>query len=459
MLFYIGVFLGLVTLCQSHGPGAYLQLDSCALQNAVKDILTDTSTLKQMANSPAAKKAMGGKKGKSPVKGISNIKVDKIEFSKISMEILPNIGILMYVTNKIDISGKSFLGGKTYMKMEVDIITNTSLKKENVDCPTFRRVECKTHLVDVKANLPKGILPNVMNNFLDKNLKTMLPTTVCPAVDYVLNEINKKICMKNTSFPIGQSGSIRYMSSPVPSVTEEHVEIEINIQVLKGENLTDSPDDVNTSSIVLPTSPETTTNLFLTADFLGRAFSVLQEEGTFNFTASEDDLVNAGAMSTEVLSEFIPELPSGLENYKINIFVNQSASVTANTMKAILHLYSIMEVTASSPDSGTQGLFEVNLHMNFKLQFKADERNLNVMISLDKTFLALGSSSVGEFEVQDLNEFITSLIDTLYTPAINGKLPPIPIPEIMQKLDINLANSQIETDEDLIFLSVNVCTD
>ncbi|XP_075701740.1 BPI fold-containing family B member 6 [Rhinoderma darwinii] len=455
MLYYIGVFLGLVTLCQSLGPGAYLQLDNCALQNVVTDILTDKSTLKKMAESPETKKAIG-KKGKSPVKGITNIKVEKLEFSKISLNILPDFGIQMFVTNKIEISGKSFLGGKTDMKIEVDIITNTSLKKENVDCPTFVRVECKINLIDVEANLPKGILPNVMNNFLDKNLKTLLPATLCPAVDFVLSEMNGKLCMTNMSFPFGRSGSLHYMTSPIETVTEEYIDIELNVQVFNGENIINPPDDKDTSSFVLPSGRETTT-LFLTADFLGRAFTVFQEEGAFNFTASEDDLANGGAMSTSILSEFIPELPAGLQDYKINIFVNKSALVTANSKNAILHIYSTMEVTASSPDSKSQLLFEVNLHMNFKLQLSVDEKNLNFMISLDKTFLALDSSSVGEFEVQDLKEFITSMINTLYTPAISSVLQPIPIPQMLQRLDINLSNGQIETDKDLILISVNVC--
>ncbi|XP_040294424.1 BPI fold-containing family B member 6-like [Bufo bufo] len=363
----------------------------------------------------------------------------------------------MFVTNKIEISGKSFLGGKTDMKLEVDIITNTTLKKENVDCPTFVSVECKTNLIDVKANLPQGVLPSVMNNFLDKNLKTLLPVTVCPAVDFILSKMNGQTCMKDTSLPFGQSGSIHYMTSPVPTVTEDYINIELNVQVFRGENLINLPDETNTSSIVLPSLPETTTTFILTADFLGRAFTLLQEDGTFSFSATEDDLVNGGAMSTSILTDVIPELPKGLQHYKINIFVNKSALVTANTMKAILHLYSTMEVTASSPASESEILFNVDLHMNFKLQFTVDEKNLNFMISLDKTFLALESSSVGEFEVQDLKEFITSMINKLYTPAINGLLQPIPIPNILQKLNINLANGQIETDKDLILISVNVC--
>ncbi|XP_075135220.1 BPI fold-containing family B member 6-like [Leptodactylus fuscus] len=457
MLVFAGVFLGLVALCQSLEPRAYLQMDSCAMQNAVTDILTDKNTLKKMSDSPAAKKALGSK-GKSPVKGITNIKVDKIEFSKISLNILPDGNIQMFVTNKIEISGKSFLGGKTYMKMEVDIITNSSLKKEGVDCPTFVKTECKTNVVDIKANLPKGILPNVMNNFLDKNLKSMLPTTVCPAVDYVLSELNKKLCLKDISLPIGQSGSLHYMTSPVPTVSEGYIDIEIKVKVLKGENPIERTEDEDTSSDDLPPTPEATT-LLLTTDFLGRAFTVFQEEGSFNFMATEDDLVNGGAMSTSTLSDIIPELSPDLQDFKVNVSVKKSALVTATDVKVILHLYSMMDVIASSPDSESQTLFEVNLHMNFMLQITPDEKSLKFTLSLDKMFLALESSTVGEFEVEDLNEFITSMINTLYIPAVNGIIQPIPIPQILQNLDINLANAQVESDKGFIIISVDVCKD
>ncbi|XP_063819661.1 BPI fold-containing family B member 6 [Pseudophryne corroboree] len=454
LLYHLGVLLALLTMCQSEDPGAYLQLDSCALKNVVIGILSNKETLRKMGESQEAKKALG-QKGHSPIKGISHIKMEKLEFSNISLTFLSGIGIQMFVTNKIQISGKSFLGGKTEMKMEVNIITKTSLEKGDANCPKIVKTDCTTILVKVEANLPKGILPNVMNNFLDKNLKKLLPSTLCPAVDFILSEVNKRLCTKDISLPFGKSGSLHYMESPISTVTEEHVEIEFNAQVFNGEN-TIYPSENTTNSFVLPSYQETTT-LFLTSTFLGCAFTVFQEEGAFNLLASEDDLANSGAMSVSTLSDILPELPGGLQDYKINISVNKSAQVTLDSSKALLHLYSTMEVTASSPDS-TLNIFIIYLHMNFKIQFSVNENSLNSVLSLDRTFLSLESSSVGQFDVEDLKEFVTSVIEKVYTPAINVELQTaIPLPDIIHILDINFDNAQIETDKDILLIPVNVC--
>ncbi|XP_018414789.1 PREDICTED: BPI fold-containing family B member 6 [Nanorana parkeri] len=332
----------------------------------VTGVLSDTDFLiKKMSEAPATKKALG-KKGKSPVKGITNIKVEKLEFSNIGLEFLPDFGIHMFVTNKIQIGGKSFLGGRTELKLEINIITNSTLKKENVTCPTLRVKECKVVILDVKANLPKGILPNVMNNFLDKNLKNILPTTACPAVDYILAEVNKKLCIKDVGLPVGNSGTLHYVLSPVPTVTGDHVEMESNL------------------------SP-------------------------------------------------------GLQDYKIHIYVNKQPLVTISTSKALLHLYSTMEVMASSSESEPSVLFVIDLHMNFKIQSSIKENSLHSMFSFDKMFLSVMTSSVGDFEVQDLSDFISSLIKEVYSPVINGLTQTaIPLPDITNLLDMDFSKAEIE---------------
>ncbi|CAH2302312.1 BPI fold-containing family B member 6 [Pelobates cultripes] len=303
-LWLLVVFSSLLVSSESLDDVAILQLDSCALQNVVTDILTNKEILDAMAKSPAAKKALG-KKGSSPIKGISNIKVEDLKFSQISLNIIPGTGIRMSVTNKIFITGKSFLGGKTEMKLEVNIVTYTSLEKDNSSCPRFVRSECQINIIDVKANLPKGILPNVMNNFLDKNLKLLLPKTLCPAVDLVLSIVNEKMCTKNISFPFGKVGSLLYSVSLLPTVTEEHIEIEFNATVKQGDVLI-QPSKNATEIFDLPSNPGET-SFFLKDDFLSCAFTALQQEGVFNLIATESELADAATMSISALSDVIPE--------------------------------------------------------------------------------------------------------------------------------------------------------
>ncbi|MEE6506170.1 hypothetical protein FKM82_007567 [Ascaphus truei] len=449
------LFSALLTLSRSLDPGVFLQLDGCALQNVVTDILTNDDIIKIPKTLPSPKKEKGKK---SQFMGLSQIHVDNFQFTKISLELLPGTGIQMSVTSNVAISGKSFLGGKTELKMEINILTATSLQNENSSCPKFVMDDCKTSLIDVKANLPSGILPNAMNNFLDKTLKTLLPGMLCPPVDQVLSTVNAKLCMKDDSFPLGKSGSLQYTVSQLPTVTKTHMDIELNITVQHGESVI-YPSWNSTDSISVPSNPKAT-SLVLTADFLGCAFTALQEDGEFNFLGTEHELAEVGVMSLSVLSELLPELPPGLQDCKINISVNEPAMVTLDPNKALLHLYSSMEVTASSPDSDAapEALFVVNVHMNFRIQFSVDGKNLHTVLSLDRTFLSLTSSSVGFFEVLDLNEFITSVVRDAYTPAINGMVETaISLPDMITMLNINFAKAHIQPEKDLLLISVNVC--
>ncbi|KAM4691825.1 BPI fold-containing family B member 6 [Rhinophrynus dorsalis] len=454
-LWHLVILFAVLALSQSLDSGVFLQLDSCALQNVVSDILNNKESLDRMAKSPAAKKAIG-KKGSSPVKGISQIKVEDLKFTDISVALLPGSGIHISVTNKIELSGKSFLGGKTVMKIEVNIVTITSLKMNDSNCPKFVRDECQTNLIDVKANLPKGVLPSVMNNFLDKSLKTLLPQTLCPAVDLILSEVNEKLCLKNTSFPFGTSGSLKYSIFQLPTVSEEHMEIAINITVHHGESIIHQSLN-DTDSYEFPSNPGVTC-LLLTPGFLGSIFTTLQEEGAFNLTANANELTDAGVMSPSDLSDILPEMPPDLQEYKIIIVVDESALVTLDPSKALLHLYVTLDLTASSPDFEDQSLFVVNLHITFRIQFSVDEKSLHCELSFDGTFSSLNSSSVGSFEVEDLDDFINSVIQEVYATAVNDVLlTAIPLPDIIQKLKIDFSKAEIETVKDLLVISVNVC--
>ncbi|OCT60516.1 hypothetical protein XELAEV_18046543mg [Xenopus laevis] len=372
------------------------------------------------------------------------IKVDSLNFTHISLSLIPGSGINISVLNNIDISGKSFLGGKIVMKLEVNIITITSLKTNGSNCPQFTRDECQINLIDVKANIPKGILPNLMNNFLDKNLKNLLPMTLCPAVDCVLSSVSEKLCLRHIDFPFGKSGNLIYsVSSRVPVVTKEHIIMDLNIPVLHGEDVINPPTDI-TNVADLP-SFSGVTSLVLTANFLGSAMTVLQEDGAFHFQASEMELMEAGVMSQSMLGEIFPELSPAFQNYKVEIKVDELPMVTLEPAKAILHLYSTMEMRADLQDTLEQSLFVINLHMNFRIQFSIYKTSLHCELSLDRTFLTLNSSSVGQFDVQNLDDFIRSLIHELYTNSVNGVLQAgIPLPDMATILDIDFTKGHIK---------------
>ncbi|XP_053572508.1 BPI fold-containing family B member 6-like [Bombina bombina] len=385
-LWHLALLFSLMALCLGLHSGALLELDRCVLENVVTDILTSKEILDKMSNIPTAKKAIG-KKGKSPVKGISQIKVDDLKFTEISLDIVPGAGIKMSVTNKIALSGKSFLGGRVEMKMSVNIKTTTSLKKDNSSCPKLVKESCDTNLLDVKANLPKGILPNVMNNFLDKNLKTLLPTTVCPSVDIILSSVNEKLCLQDTRYPFGKSENLKYVMSNFPEVTADHFVYELNGTVQHGETIIESPEASElTEDNVFSTNPGDT-SLILSADFLGRVFTALQKEGTFNVFVTESDLTDSGAMSPSMLTEIIPELPLDVQDYTINITVDEPTMVTLNPSKSLLHIYSTFEVSASFPESEPEALFVVQVHMNFRMQFSADDTNVHAVAALDRFHL------------------------------------------------------------------------
>lgn len=72
-------------------------------------------------------------------------------------------------------------------------------------------------------------------------------------------------------------------------------------------------------------------------------------------------ILNLHIYNAYLYTYYLLQLPPGLQDYKINIYVKKTPLVTISTSKALLHLYSTMEVVASSPDSEPSLLFVIDL--------------------------------------------------------------------------------------------------
>lgn len=64
----------------------------------------------------------------------------------------------------------------------------------------------------------------------------------------------------------------------------------MKVTLLKGKDVVDPPESTN-NPLVLPSNPQTTT-LILKASFLGYFFTLLQQEGLFDFKTTENDVRN-----------------------------------------------------------------------------------------------------------------------------------------------------------------------
>nr|XP_033770450.1 BPI fold-containing family B member 6-like isoform X2 [Geotrypetes seraphini]XP_033770451.1 BPI fold-containing family B member 6-like isoform X2 [Geotrypetes seraphini]XP_033770452.1 BPI fold-containing family B member 6-like isoform X2 [Geotrypetes seraphini]XP_033770453.1 BPI fold-containing family B member 6-like isoform X2 [Geotrypetes seraphini]XP_033770454.1 BPI fold-containing family B member 6-like isoform X2 [Geotrypetes seraphini] len=456
MLTFWGAVLlfALLDSSQCLHSAAILRLNSCTLKKSVKDSLLSIDFSKAMAKPPPPAKKHGHQKG-DPAKGMSQMKLLNLEFVEISLKLVPDVGTNMTVTTKIEVGGKSILGGNMDIKMEVNIITATRLTQGENNCPKFVCEACQTQLLKVKANVPSGVLPGVINKFLDKTLHKLLPTMLCPTVETVLKSVNEKLCTADAKYPLGSHGFIDYSISELPEVTHHFIEIHINAMVEQMEDAIHS--SANSSAPMTITSKEDATMLGVSADLLNSAFAKLQEEGLFNVDITEQTLSTLGMPpSISSLSAMMPQLPSLSQSFVLKIAMKDDAKVALYLDNALLTLNGAIELWDSTATDDLQPIFVLNADIDLKCGFAIAEGKLKSMVTLDKTSLSMVSSADDSLEVSLVDEFVRTMLNDVFVPVVNEELETaISLPDM---LNINFSNAKMEILENLLLFSVNTCS-
>ncbi|KAK2109829.1 BPI fold-containing B member 6 [Saguinus oedipus] len=264
MLRILGLALCSLLTCTQAEPGALLRLGMDIMNHEVQSAMDESHILEKMA-------AEAGKKqpGMKPIKGITNLKVKDVQLPVITLDFVPGVGVFQCVSTGMTITGKSFMGGNMEIIVTLNITaTNRLLQDEETGLPMFKSESCEVILVNVKTNLPSNMLPKVVNKFLDSTLHKVLPGLMCPAIDAVLEYVNRKwtnlsgecssshtlplprdiridglrcpiahpsayfrpsLGTKGDPMPVGQMGTVKYVLTFTPTTTASYIQVDFSV--------------------------------------------------------------------------------------------------------------------------------------------------------------------------------------------------------------------------------------
>ncbi|NXI62573.1 BPIB6 protein, partial [Anseranas semipalmata] len=352
----------------------------------------------------------------------------------ISLTPSPGVGLLMAVLVRLTIAGRSFLGGNLEIKVAANLTASTRLAQDAWGCPRFTAESCRIALLGANANLPSSMLPQVLSKFLDRTLRKVLPSLLCPAVDAVLNLVNAKFTTMTSMIPLGTAGTLRYalLSPPVTSETFIQLDLKTILHKKEGEEV-DLPAD-QPSLTSLPPKRDAATQLFLSASFLSAELSVMQV--SFDLDISNNMVLGLPPLVTTTLGALIPELSMVLPPSQPLVIEVREANpplVTITPDKSIVHLFSTAEFWVSSPDSAPGSLFVLDVHTDLRAQFAVVEEKLQLSLALDSlSQVALASSSIGTFDELPLKGVLADILHVAYVPSINRALRGgVPLPPLL----------------------------
>ncbi|XP_074057518.1 BPI fold-containing family B member 6 [Macrotis lagotis] len=409
--------------------GALMKLGMEFMNKAVKDAMEESQILEKMAAMASQQQA-----GVKPIKGMTGMKVKEVTPPIITLDFLPDVGIFQCVSTRITITGKSFIGGTMEIIVVVNITaTNRLQQDEATGLPMFHSEGCQIILVDVKTNLPSNMLPKVVNKFLDSTLQKILPGLMCPAIDTVLEFVNQKWSHLMDPLPVGEAGSIKYILAGTPITTANYIEVDFNPVVQReGGDTIDLTEDGATIT-VLEKYPDGSSQLELSAAFFAAEFTLLQK--SFDVDIKGKTIGKLPPHTTKTLARYVPRVGKAyrksvplMTQIRISKF-----KIIMKPGKSQLHLHGTIEMFAVPPKSGPSSMFVLETHFSMDIQYSLSEDKVNMTTSMDRFLdLSVESSSIGSVKVKKLKEFLTSLLQEAYVPAINGALEVgFPLPDFL----------------------------
>uniref|UniRef100_A0A8C6HJE0 BPI fold containing family B, member 6 n=1 Tax=Mus spicilegus TaxID=10103 RepID=A0A8C6HJE0_MUSSI len=421
-------------------PGVLLRLGMDIMNHEVQSAMEESHILEKMA-AEASNPQPGGK----AIKGLSNMKVKDVLEPVITLNFVPGVGISQCVSTGMTITGKSFTGGN----MEINVVLNITatdrlLQDEEAGTPVFRSEGCEVILVSVKTNLPNN---KAINKFVDSTLRKVLPGLMCPAIDAVLEYVNKKWAKLTDPMPVDKMGTVKYALTSPPATTASHIQVDFSpvVQLQEGQLIQLATDGS------LPEFPEGSakdSQLLLSATFLTAELALLQKSLEVKL---KDKRVGKLPQNTGTLAGFIPQVAKTYHKPKpllIKVKINKPPKVTMKAGKSLMHLHSSLEMFAARRHGKhPKSLFRLETHIGLEIHYSVQDNRLQMVTSMDSLLsLARESSSVGDFHEAELTGFITDYLQKAYIPVVNDVLHVgLPLPDLLA-INYNLAELDIVED-------------
>ncbi|EFB14883.1 hypothetical protein PANDA_006754, partial [Ailuropoda melanoleuca] len=295
----------------------------------------------------------------STVQGITGLRIVELTLPRVSVRLLPGVGVYLSLYTRVAINGKSLIGFLD-IAVEVNITAKVRLTMDRTGYPRLVIERCDTLLGGIKVKLLRGLLPNLVDNLVNRVLANVLPDLLCPIVDVVLGLVNDQLGLVDSLVPLGILGSVQYTFSSLPLVTGEFLELDLNTLVGEaGGELIDYPLGRPATSPrqkmpdLPPMGDNTNSQLAISANFLGSVLALLQKQGALDIDITNGMFEELPPLTTSTLGALIPKVFQQYPESRpltIRIQVPNPPSVTLQKDEALVKVFATSEVMVSQPN-------------------------------------------------------------------------------------------------------------
>ncbi|XP_009578025.1 PREDICTED: BPI fold-containing family B member 4-like, partial [Fulmarus glacialis] len=444
-LFGIIFFCGLLSPSQEVLSGLSCAISPGAMQNVLSDAILQNGLLQQHLQGLVLPNIMGeGGLLNSPT-SITGLHLVKVRLPKLSVVLLPGIGVQLTIAAKLELSGNCLVGLLSELiDILVDVNITANIKCTNFESGTVQVVieDCLCILGAVKIKLLSSLLSLSVNEIVLNQLTATLPGLLCPVVDIVVNLVNIQLLgTLNAVIPVGTAGTIHYQLASLPFTSGLFLGLDLDgaVKQVGGSII---PHDSSPSA--LPPLLDKLLVLGLRQSFLNAALSLLIQIPPQTFTCTPEVVSVAAPASTSTCPRF-PQCSTchGTSPLSIKLTLSGNPLILLEENRATVELSVMIQVFINHLDGSIVNLLLLKADLGLNARVSIAGGRLVLGLSLGSTSLSLESSDVGISNILNLKPHCSNLLAETLLPLINGALGiGIPLPNVLGiplvKVDIQI---------------------
>ncbi|NXU87993.1 BPIB4 protein, partial [Xiphorhynchus elegans] len=231
-LFGIIFFCGLLSPSQEVLSGLSCAVSPQAMQSVLSDAIIHNGLLQQHLQGLVLPNIMGeGRLLNSPT-SITGLHLVQVRLPRLSVVLLPGIGIQLTIGAKLQLSGNCLVGLLSELiDILVDVNITANIKSTNFESGTVQVVteDCLCILGAIKVKVLSGLITLSVNEMVLRQLTATLPALLCPVVDIVMNLVNIQLLgTLNAVIPVGTVGTIHYQLVSIPYTSGKFLGLDLD---------------------------------------------------------------------------------------------------------------------------------------------------------------------------------------------------------------------------------------
>uniref|UniRef100_A0A6Q2XTG8 Bactericidal permeability-increasing protein n=1 Tax=Esox lucius TaxID=8010 RepID=A0A6Q2XTG8_ESOLU len=441
--------LALVSPTLATNPGVKLKLTEKAIEYG-KQI--GIATLQQKLKTIQIPDIAGTEKV-SPIGkvkySLTEMKIVNLGLPKSDLTLVPGTGISLSITNAfINLHGNwrvrylHVIKDSGSFDLAVSGLTVTdslSILSDETGRPTVRGVNCEAIVGSASVKFHGGAswLYNLFSSFIDKALRSAMQKQICPLVADAINDMNQHLKTLNVLAKVDNHAEIEYSMVTPPSISKSSIDLNLKVRVQIG--LYGAGDD-------LP--HELNGDAYLSA-ILMRVN--LGHTRTDNIPPSSPIRLN-----TRTLGTFVPEISKRFPGLMVELLVQtvKEPTISFQPNNVTVQASCTMTAYAVQTNSTLTPLFILNMEGSVSARLFVAGVMLAGAITLNKFEITLGTSYVGPFQVQSLDNIFRIVLKDVVIPQINVRLEKgFPLPTIGK---MELINTELQVLKGYMLIGTDV---